>query len=356
MADMLEMIKAAEYMQQLNRPQGADNFAAGFEKGINPNQDEIDRKLVREVFKSELGLDTTKPDAATAFKELGGDKRKVALESTKTDGGKVASVVKGSGKSKGNYKLIPSIKDGKMGVELKDTSADRLALRQDAAKLGIYADPTASDDDILELIAERNASKNSIEIEHEVKKTKALAEAKSSVPTAKIKDDLSSLNSQIINLQQVKQLADSVPAGRIAGSTSGFISSVTGGEHQTNTRQYLKERPAYAVSFYRAATGDTRLSDADAKSRALPLFWHPTESGKIKELSFARMQKILETRRKMILEGRYQVSEDGDFITPLQDVMAEAGVDISTPMYKPSSNSGPTKEQAIAELKRRGKL
>lgn len=178
--------------------------------------------------------------------------------------------------------------------------------------------------------------KNELELE----KSRALAEEKSEIPTAQQKNDLQAVENQIANINNVKKLAEKIPAGRITGSLSGVVSSITGGEYQTATREYLKERPAMAVSLYRALTGDTRLSDADAKGRALPLLWHPTESSKIRDLSFERINKALEARKKLISEGRYKVDENGQFLTPIEDVLAEA----EQPLKKKSLDVGTAKE------------
>lgn len=161
-------------------------------------------------------------------------------------------------------------------------------------------------------------------IAQEVEKQKQTLEAKAKIPTAQQKNDLTATENQIKSIKDLRALADKVPGGRIAGSISGVLSSVTGGELATETRQYLKQRPAYAVSIYRALTGDTRLSDADAKGRALPLLWHPTESDKIKKTSFDTIENALQARKKLIEEGKYTQDANGQFITPLEDVLAEA--------------------------------
>ena len=87
--------------------------------------------------------------------------------------------------------------------------------------------------------------------------------------------------------------------------------------------------PAFAAGLYRDLTGDKRLSDVDAQSRAMPLLWHPSEDEKIRKRSFADIKRALNARIKLIQEGRYTMSPEGDFITPLDEVLKEAGIDSS---------------------------
>jgi hypothetical protein len=150
------------------------------------------------------------------------------------------------------------------------------------------------------------------------------AERKLKAPTIQQKNDLLNIKNQIQNLTEMETLAKKIPSGRLAGSISGLTSSLTGGGLETNTRLYLKNRPAYAVSLYRSLTGDTRLSDADAQARALPLLWHPTEDTKIRDDSFKNLKKALEARKRLIEKGQYQLGKDGEFITPLETVLSEA--------------------------------
>lgn len=194
------------------------------------------------------------------------------------------------------------------------------ALAFEKAKSGITTSPKEQVENITnqEILNEANKTGRNVS---DIVNERKISE-KSKVPTVQQRNDLTNVNSQIENIRAVKELADKIPAGRFAGSISGLKSSISGGELDTDTRQYLKQRPAYAVSLYRALTGDTRLSDADAKSRALPLLWHPTESNKIRESSFDYINKALEARKRLIEKGQYKV--DGEqYITPLEDVLAE---------------------------------
>jgi hypothetical protein len=84
----------------------------------------------------------------------------------------------------------------------------------------------------------------------------------------------------------------------------------------TDLRLYDQNRPAVAVSLYRALTGDTRLSDADAKARALPLL--PT-GGEPKEVQQKKIKFLREgiQRRKRVLAQVSEMAKNND-LTPDQ--------------------------------------
>ncbi len=157
----------------------------------------------------------------------------------------------------------------------------------------------------------------------EAAKLEMQTEIKSKVPTVQQKNDLDKVNQQISNIKDMRSLAEKIgtyPGSRIAQGTAAAIS---GGGWATEHYQYLMQRPAMAVSLYRALTGDTRLSDADAEARALPLLWKPGQSSKIRKSSFDYIENALNTRKQMIEQGRYSLSPDGDYITPFENVIAE---------------------------------
>ena len=173
-----------------------------------------------------------------------------------------------------------------------------------------------------------------LRVDEAVKKAKALAEVKAGVPSAQAQKDLIGVKQQLANVDQMEKLAKDIPGG-FGGIGSIVLSSVSRGKFSTKTRLYLKQLPAFAAGLYRDLTGDKRLSDDDAAKRAMPLLWNPTEDEVIKKDSFANIKKALLSRIKLIEEGKYQQSPDGDFITPLSSVLSNANV-------KPKAQSGVT--------------
>ena len=99
----------------------------------------------------------------------------------------------------------------------------------------------------------------------------------------------------------VKNLASKATLGNIGG---------------TNLRLYDQNRPATAVSLYRALTGDTRLSDADAKARALPLLPSAGEPKAVQQKKIAFLREGIQ-RRKRVLAQVSEMAKNND-LTPEQ--------------------------------------
>ncbi len=93
------------------------------------------------------------------------------------------------------------------------------------------------------------------------------------------------------NLDEMERILATIPSGPVQGRVSSAAASLTGGGMQTNTKLYNDFTPAMATGIYRAVTKDTRLSDADAQARALPLIPKPSEDPKLqkKKIAFIRM-------------------------------------------------------------------
>lgn len=132
---------------------------------------------------------------------------------------------------------------------------------------------------------------------------------------AKLKDELKTIVTQQQNLNVIKDQLSKIPPS-LAGGTQSLIARSGQGFKEAAT--YDKVRKAYAVSLYRAMTGDTRLSDADAESRALPLI--PTtimDQGQRDEL-LGFIEEALEVRKKNAESGISNISWD-DILFTAQD-------------------------------------
>lgn len=140
-------------------------------------------------------------------------------------------------------------------------------------------------------------------------------EANLNAPTAEIKNKYSEIVNAESSLKKLKELADKISSSGWSGAVDIATGQVTRGDSNPELMQYLKEAKTSAVSLYRAYSGDTRLSDADAEARAYPLLWNPTEGEKLKDLSFSRIADVINTRRKSYQE-QYGFSDksgqDGD--------------------------------------------
>ena len=134
------------------------------------------------------------------------------------------------------------------------------------------------------------------EYQNKLIQQKGIQDIKSKSPTAKQKDDLSNIDNVTTLLENMEKDAQNIPAG-YSGLLSQFEGFITRGAKDTNTVVYNDQRKAVAVALYRALTGDTRLSDADAAARALPLLWKPDEAGQVRTMKFQKLKKLLSDRR-----------------------------------------------------------
>lgn len=89
-------------------------------------------------------------------------------------------------------------------------------------------------------------------------------------------------------------------------------------------KTYMANLPGSAVSIYRALTGDTRLSDADAQSRALPFLWNPTEHEDTRTEKNNFIQSMIDARERLMSSGRYS-----EGVIPWEDIVEEAGQEVT---------------------------
>lgn len=140
-------------------------------------------------------------------------------------------------------------------------------------------------------------------------RTEARNSANLDTPTAEIKNNYSEITNAELSIAKMEELANKISTSGWQGAVDIQTGKVTRGESNPELMQYLKEANANAVSIYRAYTGDTRLSDADAEARAYPLLWNPTEGPKLKEISFARLKDVIGSRKSSYKE-RYGFSDE----------------------------------------------
>lgn len=111
--------------------------------------------------------------------------------------------------------------------------------------------------------------------------------------------------SQIKNIVRgVQDLGSTLPTD-IFGAAKGVIGAKYGsgrfGTEQHKT--YMDSLPTAAAATYRAISGDNRLSDVDAASRALPLFWSPFEPETVREGKNSFVNFMLDEAEKNITPG-----------------------------------------------------
>ena len=148
-----------------------------------------------------------------------------------------------------------------------------------------------------------------------------LQDIKSKSPTAKQKDDLANIGNVETLLLNMEKDASMVPSGYkgLLSQAGGFF---TRGATNTSTVVYNDQRKAVAVAVYRALTGDTRLSDADAAARALPLLWKPDEAQEVKTMKFQKLRQLLSDRKQVVsqnLGGREEGIQDPNDFSQMSD-------------------------------------
>ncbi len=138
-----------------------------------------------------------------------------------------------------------------------------------------------------------------------------LAQKKSILPTAEMKNLRQQSINALASVESLEQLAAKIPGG-YQGMVDLAKGTVSRGKTSPELRSYLKEVKAAAAQIYRAKTGDTRLSDEDAASRAYPLLWNPTEDESVKELSFKRLKEDIQTKISLYDSALPDVSAEQD--------------------------------------------
>lgn len=108
-------------------------------------------------------------------------------------------------------------------------------------------------------------------------------------PTAEMKNLRTQSLSALDTISRLEELAKKLPGG-YEGIVSIGEGKITRGKSNPELAQYLRESKAAAASLYRAMTGDNRLSDEDAASRAYPLLWNPTDDVSTRDLAFERLR------------------------------------------------------------------
>lgn len=137
-------------------------------------------------------------------------------------------------------------------------------------------------------------------------------------------NELLAVRQQFNVVDMMEKLSRDIPGGRIAGTAAVMTAAITGGEWATSTAEYMDYLNAMSAGLYRNITGDKRLSDEDATTRARPLIWDPRQSDKLKERKFRRLKSMLKAREEMLAKGMFRTVQDPAkgtlYITPIADV------------------------------------
>lgn len=113
------------------------------------------------------------------------------------------------------------------------------------------------------------------------------------------------LDSASTMLQNVEQILSTLPSG-IKGLGQEVLSKNIAGRGlfaNKNARTYDQVTPAAAVAIYRGVTGDTRLSDADAASRARPLLPYQGEPAEVRKAKLDFLNKLIADQKQATAGG-----------------------------------------------------
>ena len=164
------------------------------------------------------------------------------------------------------------------------------------------------------------------------------------------------MRNQLISAQQARTLWDEVKSQseELKGGYEGMLemgkAALNRGKGESGKYPlYTENLPSSAVALYRALTGDTRLSDSDAKARALPLLWEPSQDTSLRTKKNAFIDKMINAREELLSSGKYK-----DGVIPLSDLKKAASSSGSLdPRYEAAVKAGYSKEEIDAYLKGR---
>jgi hypothetical protein len=148
---------------------------------------------------------------------------------------------------------------------------------------------------------------------------------KNLMPTADMKNALKQTQ-QAGNLVKSLLKKSETLKGGYEGMTNIAIGAVNRGQgKQADYRTYLSNMPSAAVSVYRAVTGDSRLSDADAQSRALPMMWHPSEHIDTRSQKNQFISDMIMAREVLLNKNQFTTDEEtGSAVTDFGQVQSLA--------------------------------
>lgn len=106
------------------------------------------------------------------------------------------------------------------------------------------------------------------------------------------------IDEQLSQIEKLKGLLDKGVSGPVMGRAANVLSKLTGGAIQQPLSEFNALKPAIATKIYRAMTGDTRLSDADAAARAYPLLPSPGDDASTQQAKWQNIKDLLNARRQ----------------------------------------------------------
>lgn len=139
-------------------------------------------------------------------------------------------------------------------------------------------------------------------------------------PTADTKNQLQANQNAALVFGELQKLSSGLEKiGGFEGIAVKGGNIATRGKLNPQAQAYVDFMPAASVNLYRGITGDTRLSDYDAK-RAYSMVWNIDQDGNVKGIKEASVSNLLKARNILLSNNVYSTKKD-DKITKLEDVM-----------------------------------
>lgn len=150
----------------------------------------------------------------------------------------------------------------------------------------------------------------------------------------------------------VQELGNTLPTDLFSASV-GTLGATKGygrfGTEQHKT--YLDALPTASAATYRAITGDNRLSDADASSRAVPLFWHPMEPETVRQGKNSFVNFMLDQAEKEITPGEPQ--DPNESLSRWNDFVTQSKQKFDAMQAKNSGQSNPLPENPLPGINKK---
>jgi hypothetical protein len=123
--------------------------------------------------------------------------------------------------------------------------------------------------------------------------------------TARQQDHLGKLSGAENLVKNVRETLKDLPAGGPGLIQEALSSDIVlrGAAAIPEARLYNQVTPGASVGVYRAVTRDDRLSDADAASRARPLFPFLGETSEVRELKLQFLEQLIEDQKSGTMLG-----------------------------------------------------
>lgn len=177
-----------------------------------------------------------------------------------------------------------------------------------------------------------------------------LARAKSEIPTADMRNQLKSAQQAGSLINDLEAQAKKLKGGYEGLYKQGEAFITRGAGESGDYKMYEDLAKSGAVAFYRAVTGDSRLSDQDAADRAYPLMWKTNEDVSLREKKFNFLRRMVKAREELLSSGKYSAED----VIPMS-VLKDKAKSVKSEVEAEGWNDAKEKRYQELLMKKRGK-